>query len=59
MSDNRLELFPLTAVANNRNRLVIGGCDCVNLMVKDGRARIIRRRQKYSDLMKYDLVSKT
>ncbi len=34
MSDNRLKLFPLTAVANNRNRLVIGGCDCVNLIKK-------------------------
>ena len=27
-------------------------------MVKDGKARIIRKRQKYSDLMKYDVMGK-
>ncbi|MGA2158807.1 MAG: diaminopimelate decarboxylase [Dehalococcoidia bacterium] len=27
-------------------------------MVKDGKARIIRKRQKYSDLMKYDVMDK-
>ena len=28
------------------------------IMVKDGRARIIRRRQKYSDLTKFDVIGK-
>lgn len=29
------------------------------IMVKEGESRIIRRRQKYADLMKYDTMSKT
>ncbi len=36
MMDNRLELFPVTAETNSRSHLVIGGCDCVNLLKKYG-----------------------
>jgi hypothetical protein len=28
------------------------------VMVREGRARVIRRRQKYADLLKYDVTSK-
>jgi len=36
MSANRLDLFPITADTNQRDHLVLGGCDCVALLHKYG-----------------------
>lgn len=36
MNTKRLELFPITAEVNNRNHLLIGGCDCVGLLRRYG-----------------------
>ena len=36
MKIKRLELFPITAEVNNRNHLLIGGCDCVALLKRYG-----------------------
>jgi diaminopimelate decarboxylase len=36
MNNRRLELFPLATTINNREHLVIGGCDCVGLLRRYG-----------------------
>lgn len=36
MTIKRLDLFPMTAEVNRQNHLVIGGCDCVNLLKRYG-----------------------
>jgi diaminopimelate decarboxylase len=36
VNTKRLELFPITAEVNNRNHLLIGGCDCVGLLRRFG-----------------------
>jgi diaminopimelate decarboxylase len=36
VNTKRLELFPITTEVNNRNHLLIGGCDCVGLLRRHG-----------------------